>query len=229
MKKLIKLVPFITILLVAINVIITLVDFRSAGSFSSDPNGFGVNDILCNFSHGGWWHIRDNMVHFLAIGGIVEILLSIRKKRKIYTAIVLASIIGHIIIGEIIHKYAIGASGWLASLPVVSIPVIVWFAGTSKYQYRDYSHPAWLVLTLPVLNVIVGLHWDVSSLNASDGIGHDIHLAGYIFGAAMFLVAAPFAVRAWLRTFAHARAQKRQIAVRRAEYRRKMEAQRLAA
>lgn len=229
MKKVIKFVPFITILLIVVNVIVTIVDFRSAGSFSSDPNGFGVNDILCNFSHGGWWHIRDNMVHFLAIGGIVEILLSIRKKRILYVAIVVSSIIGQIIIGEIAHHYVIGASGWLASLPVVAIPVIIWFAGTSKYRYGDYNHPVWMTLTLPVLNVIVGLHWDISSLNANDGIGHDVHLAGYGFGAVLLLVAAPFAIRAWVRTFARARAQKHEIAVRRADYRHKMEAQRIAA
>jgi membrane associated rhomboid family serine protease len=228
-KNIIKFVPVVTLVLFMVNFIITIVDFKSANQFVSDPNGFGVNEIICNFSHVDWSHWMGNSGHLLVMGGMIEIMLSLRKKRMVYIAIIIAAFVGHIILSEVINKFGIGASGWLASLPMIAIPVIVWFAGTSKYWNGDYAHPVWALLPLPLLNVIVGIYWDITMLDSGDGIGHDAHLTGYGFGAVLFAIAAPFAIRAWVHTFARTRAQKRDIAARRLEFRRKMAAQQAAA
>ena len=230
MKKIVKYVPFVTVLLFMINFIITFVDFKSASVFSSTVDGFGKMDIICNFSHVDWDHFLRNMATLLSIGAPMEILLSLRKKRRVYAAILLASVVGVSVLNELFNSNVVGASGWLAAFPVIAMPIVCWFVGTAKGNGKDIvTHPAWILGAYPLLHTIVGLHWDITKLQSGDGIAHDVHLMGYGVGAALFAITAPFVINAWVRKFARMRTHKQYIAARRAELRRKMAAQQAAA
>jgi membrane associated rhomboid family serine protease len=126
MKKIIRNIPFITVTLFIITVIVTV--YFNTGS---DFNSFGINDILCMFGHADAEHFLGNMSMFLLMGAMTESLL--RKRRWMYMVYLGASIISCVINAEVGNRRIIGASGWISSMPAILV-----FAGLLFwYENRD--------------------------------------------------------------------------------------------
>jgi len=114
MKKVVKNIPFVTIILVIANVIVTRY-FNT----TTITDGFGAADVLAIFSHADGGHIAYNMGMLFTLGSMAELLL--RNRRWIYISMVMVAIVASITEGELRNTYRLGASGWVSAVPFILV------------------------------------------------------------------------------------------------------------
>lgn len=185
MKKVIKNIPVVTIVLVAVNLIVTKY-FNTA----TVMDAFGINDILAIFSHADGGHIAYNMGEYALLGSIAEILL--KNRRWIYISFTIVSIVSVIISNEVRNAYTIGASGWVAAIPFVLVfaGLLFWYEN-KRYSNADYG--LWAaglggIIAAFAVAMDYALSHDAVYMATSD-VNHATHLHGAITGIVLAVIA----------------------------------------
>ena len=147
--------------------------------------------ILSGFIHKDYMHLLFNMVTFYFFGGVVELFL--RYKFGVLVGGVL--FVGFYLLGIIIsdlptykkyqldsHYRALGASGGTSATVFASIVIM---------PLSDICLFAFICLPGFILGVLFLIYSYVKGKQDNDGINHDAHLYGAIFGIVFILILSP--------------------------------------
>ena len=185
MKKIIN-IPIITIGLVLLSTIISFVDLTNQQVYYG---GFD-NPLLSAFSHKDYGHWAGNNAHLLLFGGMTELMLTRRRKRKMYLILAVASIMWIEVVTRLMNNPFIGASGWLAAFPPVCFATGLWYAAKQKRGYGFRRFLGLAASAFGFFQLSSGLCWDITNLSNPD-INHLAHLQGYAFGGIVALCMFP--------------------------------------
>ncbi|MCR9016318.1 rhomboid family intramembrane serine protease [Aquiflexum gelatinilyticum] len=147
--------------------------------------------ILSGFIHKDGTHLLFNMFTFYFFGRVVESFLTIKFGQATGIGLYILFYIGAIVIADIpthfkhqSHFYyrALGASGGVAATVFGSIILM---------PLSDICLFGLLCLPGFALGVLFLIYSIVQSKKGSDGINHDAHLYGALFGIAFILIVSP--------------------------------------
>ncbi|MCS4435134.1 rhomboid family intramembrane serine protease [Aquiflexum gelatinilyticum] len=147
--------------------------------------------ILSGFIHKDGTHLLFNMFTFYFFGRVVESFLTIKFGQATGIGLYILFYIGAIVIADIptyfkhqSHSYyrALGASGGVAATVFGSIILM---------PLSDICLFGLLCLPGFALGVLFLIYSIVQSKKSGDGINHDAHLYGALFGIAFILIVSP--------------------------------------
>ena len=140
--------------------------------------------LTSGWVHADFFHLFVNMFSFWSFGSVIE---------QIFGAPVLAMVyLGGIVAGSVLalalHRHqnyrALGASGGVCSVIFASVLVL---PGSSIYLFLiPFPIPAQIYAF-----AFLAWTWFGMRRQGADGIGHDAHFAGALFGVGVMLVVAP--------------------------------------
>ena len=145
------------------------------------------------FLHADWIHLSMNVIGLIIFGGLIERSLGIGPYFLIYAV----SIVGGNLLSLFLHRHhlyrAYGASGGVSGLTFAF--VLLAPGSIIRMWMMPIPMPAWLYAIAYMLASFWGIH------RSDDGIGHDAHLGGAIFGLGCAALLEPELVRASPRLF----------------------------
>jgi membrane associated rhomboid family serine protease len=144
--------------------------------------------VTSAFLHAGWWHLGLNVLGLMVFGANVERALGIGPYLLIYAT----SILGGSLLSLFLHRHhiyrAYGASGGVSGLTFAF--VLIAPRATISAGLLPVGMPAWIYAIVYMLASFWGIQ------RSEDGIGHDAHLGGAIFGLGCAALLEPELVRA---------------------------------
>jgi membrane associated rhomboid family serine protease len=187
--------PYITILLIALNVLIFLFqvsldpftrnDFIFA--FGLVPDRFHWSAVLTSmFMHGGWMHLIGNMLFLWVYGDNIEDILGHAKYLLFYLLCGAAAAMGQVLIAPDSHVPMVGASGAIAG---------VMGAYMVKFPHSRIVLAGWflIIFTIELPAYVVLLYWfglqflsgfgSIAGIGAQrGGVAFFAHIGGFIAG-----------------------------------------------
>lgn len=174
---------YISLLLIAINLIVSYKGFRDTAFFyryAFSPDKILVlkkYDVLvtAGFLHTGWLHLIFNMVSLYLFSQSVEAFMGPVKYLVIYFASLVGGHLFALLVNRHVANYlSVGASGAVCGIIFASIAI---FPGMSiMFFIIPIPIPAWLYGMAFVAYSIWGIR------SGKDNIGHEAHLAGAVAG-----------------------------------------------
>lgn len=200
-KKIVRWTPIVTLCMV-LAMYIGMKGYNGFNGYGNDSwvargsTTFGRNDFMSLIGHDGWKHFLSNGGTFVMYFTAIELLLV--KKWK--AVLVLLSMMGiYLIVEEFtIKAYALGASGWIMSIPGFLILVAAWRA--NKLDEDVSQKFAAMVMPFVVFGLNLLLGWeDVKGLkDSASSVSHEGHLIGVGIGIAVALVAIAIYLPRWI-------------------------------
>ena len=187
--------PFITIFLIALNVLVFLFqvsldpftrnDFIFA--FGLVPDRFHWSAVLTSmFMHGGWMHLIGNMVFLWVYGDNIEDILGHAKYLLFYLLCGAAAAMGQVLIAPDSHVPMVGASGAIAG---------VMGAYMVKFPHSRIVLAGWflIIFTIELPAYVVLLYWfalqflsgfgSIADIGAQrGGVAFFAHIGGFLAG-----------------------------------------------
>lgn len=195
-----RLIPVVTWLLVAVNVLVFLVELAGGDSFiytwaftpayfSMNPAAFFITIFTSMFMHAGWAHLGGNMLYLLIFGDNVEDRFGHFKFLIFYLLCGMGATFAQYIVAPYVEVPNLGASGAIAG---VLAAYLILFPGRKVRVLMA----AWVV-RLPAILVIgawIGLQL-LSGLGtlanmedaASGGVAYMAHIGGFAAGLLLTL------------------------------------------
>lgn len=194
-----RLIPVVTWLLVAANVLVFLLEMAGGDNFvytwaftpayfSQNPTAFFITIFTSMFMHASWLHLGGNMLYLLIFGDNVEDRFGHFKFLIFYLLCGMAATFAQYILAPYVEVPNLGASGAIAG---VLAAYLILMPG----QKIRVLVAAWIV-RLPAILVIgawIGLQLlsgigTLSTMNAgSDGVAYMAHIGGFAAGLVLTL------------------------------------------
>jgi membrane associated rhomboid family serine protease len=180
-----------TIIIIALNVIISLRGFKDISFFekykfnvAAIRKGEQVRMLSSGFLHADYNHLIFNMLTLYFFSGIVIAYLGVTQFILIY----LASLLLGSVLSFYFHKdepfySAVGASGAVMGILYAAI---LFIPNQNLYLFFAIPIPAWIFGVAYLLYSIYGMK------NKIGNIGHDAHVGGAIAGYLLTIIFAPY-------------------------------------
>jgi membrane associated rhomboid family serine protease len=201
-------VPVVTVVLIALNVLIFLVELNGGQAFvqqwafvprrfAGDPTGEAPKIFSAMFMHGGWMHLFGNMLYLWIFGDNVEDDLGRAKFLAFYLLCGIAATFAQYYVNPRSGVPNVGASGAIAG---VLGAYLLMFPG-SRVRVLVYNQvvamPAFVVLGFwIVLQAFSGIGSVAATSQTTDqgGVAYMAHVGGFAAGIALTLM-----LRGWNR------------------------------
>lgn len=180
MKKIINLVPFVTITIA----VICYVGIGQQG-WTNVPNNIGMDNILSMFGHGSMKHYLNNMIGLALFGIPAEMLLGKRR----YIMYMLITMVVYLCLDVMfVDIWAKGFSGMVYAIPGMFAYGVIRKANATK-------EGAWCHALIPMMFPILFTMDEVKKIGVNDGISHLGHIIGAIIMGFWLIASIPMMVK----------------------------------
>jgi membrane associated rhomboid family serine protease len=189
-----RIIPVVTWLLVAINVLVFLLELAGGEEFvktwaftpayfTQNPTAFFITIFTSMFMHAGWLHLGGNMLYLLIFGDNVEDRFGHFKFLLFYILCGTVAVFAQYILAPLVEVPNLGASGAIAG--VLGAYLLLMPGGRIRVLIAAWvvRLPAILVIgAWIILQLLSGLGTLSSAGTASGGVAYMAHIGGFAAG-----------------------------------------------
>ena len=194
-----RLFPYITYLLIAINIGVFLIELSMGDAFIikwsfiparflADPSGQFVTIYTAMFLHSGWLHILGNMLYLLIFGDNVEDRLGHFKFVIFYFLCGIVATFAQFAIDPSSTVPNLGASGAIAG--ILGAYILMFPRGRVRVLFFVVlvTLPAFLVIGLWILLQFFSQFGSITTSPTTGGVAYMAHIGGFLAGILFTLI-----------------------------------------
>ena len=191
--------PFVTILLILVNILVFIVELNSKASFiiqwsfiprrfMANPPGYFITIFSSMFMHASWSHLLGNMLYLWVFGDNIEDFFGRIRFLGFYLVSGVVATFAQFVFMLNSNVLILGASGAIAGILGAYFLVF----GGSKIKiwffFRIFRVEAWFAIALWIVWQII-LVWISGEAAETGGVAYMAHVGGFLVG---ILMAWPF-------------------------------------